>query len=310
MAEVREITSGLGFPEGPVAMDDGSVLLVEIRAQALTRVAPDGTSTVVAKTGGGPNGAAIGPDGKAYVCNNGGFEWHDLMGMSIPGAQPPDYIGGRIQRVDLDTGAVEDLYTECDGNPLKGPNDIVFDSSGGFWFTDLGKTRAREQDRGGLYYAKADGSEIREVVYGLDHPNGVGLSPDGDRLYVAETTTGRVWWWDLAEPGALKPGTAMPFAPGQATLLHTFDNYQLLDSLAVDGDGNVCVATLLTGAITAISPDGKVVAQVAVPEHDPFVTNVCFGGPDLRTAYITSSGWGKLYATEWHCKGLQLAYTA
>jgi len=310
MGEVREVAAGLQFPEGPIAMDDGSVVLVEIKRQTLTRVKPDGTNEVIAELGGGPNGAAIGPDGKAYVCNNGGFEWHDLMGMTVPGAQPDDYIGGRIQRVDLASGAVEDLYTECGGNPLKGPNDIVFDRDGGFWFTDLGKSRAREVDRGGLYYAKADGSEITEAVFGLDHPNGIGLSPDGDRLYVAETTTGRIWYWDLDGPGQLRPGTSMPFAPGQATLLYTFDNYQLLDSLAVDGDGNVCVATLLTGAITAISPDGKVEAQVAVPEHDPFVTNVCFGGDDLRTAYITSSGWGRLYATEWHCAGLQLAYTA
>jgi gluconolactonase len=288
-------------------MDDGSVVLVEIRGQCLTRVDKAGEKTVIAELGGGPNGAAVGPDGKVYVCNNGGFEWHDLGGMSVPGAQPNDYIGGRIQRVDLDTGAVEDLYHAVGEHPLRGPNDIVFDTSGGFWFTDLGKSRERETDKGGLYYAKADGSEIREVVYGLDHPNGVGLSPDGTRLYIAETTTARVWWWEIAEPGVLRPGTAMPFAPGQGTLLHTFTNYQLLDSLAVDGDGNVCVATLLTGAITAISPEGEQVAQVAVPEYDPFVTNVCFKG---RTAYITSSGWGRLYAVDWHCDGLDLAYSA
>ena len=78
MTEMREVTSGLQFPEGPVWMEDGSVLVVEIRRGTLTRVAPDGTKTVVAETGGGPNGAAIGPDGKVYVCNNGGFIWHDV----------------------------------------------------------------------------------------------------------------------------------------------------------------------------------------------------------------------------------------
>lgn len=310
MADVRQVADGLRFPEGPVAMADGSVLVVEIRSGTLARVDADGTKTVVADTGGGPNGAAIGPDGKVYVCNNGGFEWFDYEGMSVPGPQPADYIGGRIQRVDLATGAVEDLYTGCGGNPLRGPNDIVFDRDGGFYFTDLGKSRARDLDRGGLYYAKADGSEIRELVYGLDHPNGVGLSPDGGRLYIVETTTGRVWWWDIDGPGQLRPGTAMPFAPGGATLLYTFTNYQLLDSLAVDGEGNVCVATLLTGAITAISPDGAVRAQVHVPQHDPFVTNICFGGDDLQTAYITSSGFGRLYETRWHCPGAALAYTA
>src|SRR5262245_51738040 len=120
VAEMRHITSGLKFPEGPIAMNDGSVVLVEIQSGHLTRVSPDGTITRIAETKGGPNGAAVGPDGKVYVCNNGGFEWAEVDGMTVPGPQPADYIGGRIQRVDLDTGKVEDLYTECDGFGLRG----------------------------------------------------------------------------------------------------------------------------------------------------------------------------------------------
>ena len=137
MAELQEITSGLRFPEGPVCLEDESVLVVEIQAGTLTKVAPDGSKSVVAQTGGGPNGAAIGPDGKCYVCNNGGFEWHDLGGLAVPGLQPADYTGGSLQRVDLETGVVETVYTECDGIPLKGPNDLVFDAEGGLWFTYL-----------------------------------------------------------------------------------------------------------------------------------------------------------------------------
>src|SRR5947199_171133 len=183
MAEMREVTSGLQFPEGPVALADGSVLVVAIKRGTLTRVAPDGGQTVVALTGGGPNGAAIGPDGGVYVCNNGGFEWHELGGLLVPGNQPRDYSGGRIQRVDLATGRVEDLYTACDGRALRGPNDIVFDASGGFWFTDHGKMRERDRDRTGVFYARADGSLIREAIFPLDAPNGIGLSPDGHRLH-------------------------------------------------------------------------------------------------------------------------------
>src|SRR5580765_7072570 len=92
MPEIREITSGLQFPEGPIAMPDGSVLLVEIRRGTLSRVTPDGRITVVADCGGGPNGAAIGPDGACYVANNGGFEWHDMGAIVVPGNQPADYI--------------------------------------------------------------------------------------------------------------------------------------------------------------------------------------------------------------------------
>ncbi|HEY3683113.1 MAG TPA: SMP-30/gluconolactonase/LRE family protein [Streptosporangiaceae bacterium] len=313
MSELRLITDELRFPEGPVAMDDGSVIVVEIRRGTLSRVAPDGTITVVGECGGGPNGAAIGPDGAAYVCNNGGFEWHEGGGMVAPGNQPDDYIGGRIQRVVLDgpdAGTVTDLYTECDGNPLRGPNDIVFDAAGGFYFTDLGKTRPRDSDRGGLYYAQPDGSSITEVAYPLISPNGVGLSPDGDRVYIAETQTGRVWYWGIESPGVLKSASDAPRGPGGATLLYGFDGFQLLDSLGVDADGNVCVATLGTGAISVISPSGELLDQVKAPLYDFFVTNVCFGGPDLRTAFITSSGRGRLYATEWPRPGLRLNYNA
>src|SRR5579872_2555962 len=102
-------------------MADGSVILVEIKRGTLDWVAADGTVNVIAELGGGPNGAALGPDGDVYVCNNGGFEWHEVEGYLIPGNQPADYSGGRIERVDLTTGAVTTLYTECDGHPLRGP---------------------------------------------------------------------------------------------------------------------------------------------------------------------------------------------
>lgn len=186
MTPHKEITSGLKFPEGPIAMPDGSVILVEIARETLTRVMPDGKQHVIAKLGGGPNGAAMGPNGKIYVCNNGGFNWIERPdGRLFPGTQPADYKGGSIQVVDPETGKFETLYDSCDGRRLNGPNDIVFDRDGGFWFTDLGKTRDRESDRGAVYYAKADGSKIEEKVFPLERPNGCGLSPDEKTLYVA-----------------------------------------------------------------------------------------------------------------------------
>jgi gluconolactonase len=305
----REIATGLQFPEGPIALSDGSVLLVEIQRRTLTRVAPDGTTSVVAECGGGPNGAAIGPDGAVYVCNNGGFAWRTRRGFTAPAGQPADYIGGRIQRVTMD-GEVTDLYTEVNGRPLRGPNDIVFDAEGGFWFTDLGKIRPRDSDFGGLYYATPDGSTIVEVAYPLVKPNGVGLSPDGSRVYVAETETGRLWYWEIEGPGRVRVDPDPPLAVHGGTLLHGFPGYQNLDSLAVDADGNVCVATLYTGAVSVVSPDGELLDVVRPPEYDIWITNICFGGPDLRTAYITSSGRGVLYATDWDRPGLELPFSA
>ena len=298
-----EITSGLAFPEGPIWMPDGSIVLVEIKRGTLSRVTADGAVEAIADLGGGPNGAAIGPDGRCYVCNNGGFEWHENAGRVFPGNQPSDYSGGSIQAVDLATGEFETLYTECDGHQLKGPNDLVFDERGGFWFTDHGKNRERDRDRGGLYYARPDGSEIREIVYPLDAPNGVGLSPKGDRVYVAETHTGRVFFWKLSEPGVIDPH---PRSPNGGHLLCGLPGLQLLDSLAIDAEGHVCVATIANGGVTRISPDGDEVVHFAT--DDPLTTNVCFGGEDRRTAFVTLSWTGRLVRGEWPGEGLELAF--
>ena len=100
------MASGLRFPEGPIVMPDGSVLVVEIAGGCLTRVSSTGEITVVAELGGGPNGAAIGPDGHCYVCNNGGFSWRTDNGFTRPIGPAADYQGGVIQRVNLRTGAV------------------------------------------------------------------------------------------------------------------------------------------------------------------------------------------------------------
>ena len=143
MSEQRVVAKGLRFPEGPIAMKDGSVILVEIERQTISRVAPDGTVSVVAKTGGGPNGLAIGPDGAIYVCNNGGFQWSEETGFLRPVLPALDYKGGRIERVDPASGELRVLYDRCGDFRLNGPNDIVFDTNGGFYFSDLGKSRER-----------------------------------------------------------------------------------------------------------------------------------------------------------------------
>ena len=146
--ELTEITTGLRFPEGPIAMPDGSIVLVEMFGPRLTRVAPDGTKSTIGEIEGGPNGAAVGPDGAIYLCNNGGcFAAAEFGGMMFPGAFVPEqYRGGRIQRVDPHDGTVTDLYTECDGRPLRAPNDLVMDGHGGFYFTDHGIREERTSD--------------------------------------------------------------------------------------------------------------------------------------------------------------------
>ena len=302
-AGIKTVATGLRFPEGPVAMDDGSVLVVEIQGKALVRVLPNGDKRVVAELSGGPNGAAIGPDGRCYICNNGGFSFHASGDKVLPGIAPPDYAGGWIEAVDLKTGKSEVLYRSCGDIPLRGPNDLVFDKDGGFWFSDCGKVMARQRDRGAVFYARTDGSFIKQAIFPLDGPNGVGLSPDDRTLYVAESWSARVWSFEITGPGQVRRMVGpVPWERGH--LLIGLGGYSVLDSLAIDSAGNVCVADIPYGGITVISPQGKVIEQHAMP--DIFVTNICFGGPDLRTAYITLSSAGELVSMQWPRPGLPL----
>ncbi len=303
--QITELASGLEFPEGPIALEDGTVLLVEIARGTLTRVAPDGAVSVVAETGGGPNGAALGPDGHVWITNNGGFKWDRSGGRIMPAGTPDDYSGGSIQRVDLDSGAVETVYTECDGIPLKGPNDIVFDGQGGFWFSDLGKNREFDRDLGAVYYARADGSHIsRQVFPVMGGANGIGLSPDGSVVYAAETPTGRLFGWQVAEPGQLADDRA---AAGFNAYIAGAAGFTMFDSLAVEESGRVCVASIGAGGVTVIDPATREVEHVAVGD-DPLTTNICFGGADMRTAYLTLSTTGRLVSCRWPRPGLRLAH--
>lgn len=298
--DIQTIAEGLQFPEGPVVMPDGSVLVVEIKRGTVTRCW-NGKTEVVATPGGGPNGIALGKDGALYLCNNGGFEWHDAGGLLIPGHAAKDYAGGRIERIDLATGKVERLYDKVGDYKLSGPNDMVVDRAGNLWFTDLGKGYARSLDRGGVYCAKADGSKITEVAYGGTGFNGIGLSPDEKVVYAAETDTGKLWAWDIV-------GEAEVAAPPLGHVgrhIFTYPGHVFFDSLALEADGRVCVATILNGGVTAIQPDGQW-------EHHAFpdilVTNIAFGGSDMRDAYVTLSSTGNLVKARWPRPGLKLNF--
>lgn len=307
MVEWTLVASGLQFPEGPVALADGGVLVVEIRSGALTRVERDGTLKRIAQCGGGPNGAALGPDGRIYVCNNGGFEWAEMHGLTIPLGRPADYIGGRIQTVDAQTGEVKDLYVACDGAPLRGPNDLVFDRHGGFYFTDTGKHDHDVNEFGALYYARADGSMIKRLAAGLGQPNGCGLSPDGRRLYFTETQTARVWSFEVDAPGVVRGG-ATPFGIGGADFRFGTSRYELFDSMAVEADGGLCVATLFSGGVTLVGKDDSPRGFIPGPAGEPGVTNLCFSPLDPHLAYLTASCTGALYCGRWPRPGLVAAY--
>ncbi|HEY6428689.1 MAG TPA: SMP-30/gluconolactonase/LRE family protein [Acidimicrobiales bacterium] len=305
--EFDVLATGLGFTEGPVVTDDGTVFAVDIDGGRVLRIRNRAVE-IVATPGGGPNGLALETPVTAIVANNGGFLWSEVgAGVRIPidrathTNEPPGFSGGWIERVDLQSGAVTVLHRECGGRPLRGPNDLVFDQAGGLWFTDHGKGRHASVDRGGLYYIPADGSAVREIAFPLLGPNGVGLSPDGSRVYVAETHTGRLWAWDLVGPGEVRasPGS-LAVRHGGACLAATPFSF---DSLAVEEDGRIAIGGIADG-IVVITPDGEEAEIYPIPGD--ITTNIAFGGSDGRRAVITLSRSGGVVEASWPRPGLAI----
>jgi gluconolactonase len=322
-SEFRVLTNGLGYPEGPVYHSDGGVTLVEVHNGTLTRVNADGTTQIIANLGGGPNGAAVGPDGAIYICNDGGLGWTQIpatpttLPVLVPVGQPPDYTTGLIQRVSGDSFTT--LYSQCNGDRLCSPDDLVFDATGNFWFTDWGKQRATDRDITAVYYAQPDGTKIVQAIPQRSAPNGIALSPDDSRLYVAETYARWILYWELASPGVIKPNPHT--LDGSYLLTADIPGQGTLDSMAVDEEGNVYAATMLPqgpnpaipGGITVISPKGKILDFIELlveGKPEPLPSNLCFGGPDRRTAFITLAGTGRLVACEMKIPGKALHFAS
>ena len=282
MAEFEVVAEGLAFPEGPVVMSDGSVIVVEVAGGRVTRCW-NGRKEVVSEPGGGPNGAAIGPDGALYLCNNGGH---------VQDGAPPE---GRIERIDLATGKVERLYDTCDGAPLSAPNDLMFDADGDIWFTDLGAFTGKGKEFGGLYCAKPDASRITRIKGGALSYNGVGVSPDMKTVYVADTYQARIYAFDRR------------IEAQEPRFVATVPGPVCLDSLAMSASGNVCVAVIFGHAVATVTPAGAV---SLTPCDDRLVTNIAFGGEDMRDAWITFSDRGALVKTRWAEPGMRLIYNA
>ncbi len=304
-AKYTVVATNLGAPEGPKYLADGSILICEMAYGHLSRILPGGKVETIADLGGSPNGAAIGPDGAAYVVNDGGLKFTPTgNGGWTPAGPSPNYIGGLVQRVDLKTGASRTLYKEVNGNPLSSPNDMVFDRSGGIWFSDAGATKARSKDFGGIYWCKPDGSEIREVVFGLIGPNGITLSPDGKTLYLALTQQRQVLSYQVEAPGVLKKGAD---GKPEATIFAALLGPASFDSMSMEEDGTLAVCSPQQGKIFFYTPDGKIRDEIYMGENG--VTNVTFGGADRKTLYITLTRSGRVVSLPWKRAGLKPFFT-
>ena len=294
--DIEILADGLGFCEGPVVMPDGSVIVVDLISANITRVWK-GRKEVIANVGGGPNGAQLGPDGALYICNNGGADPKNPS-LADPG-QP-----GRVERLDLATGRLERLFDKAGDIALSAPNDLVFDAQGGLWFTDYGKTLPECYARGGVFYCSPDRSTVKAIVRDGTGFNGIGLSPDGATLYYNRYFEGRLMRMDIVAPGEvlMEAGSSRP----RVELVGSGFGMSEFDGLAVTAAGNVCIGTNLTGGVTTITPDGEV-TFLSLPER--MVTNIAFGGENMRHAYLTWATSGRLVRMLWDEPGLKPNFT-
>jgi gluconolactonase len=294
----RLVSDRLMAPESPKPLRDGSVLLVEMGRKTLSMVAPDGTIRVIAVFDGTPNGCAIGPDGAAYVAIDAAIDFGTENGRSklVRVGDP----GGRsgIARVELGSGKSRILYPTTAETPFVAPNDLVFDAHGGFYFTD-NRAIVAGGTRGAIYHARADGSAIRRLA-DVPKANGITLSPDGQRLRVASDR-------QIVECALAAPGRLATDAGGKPAF-HLFATIAdgEFDSMAGEADGGLVAGIVYPGRLGAFRPDGRLDVMMPFPPENA-VTNIGFGGPGLRTAFVSLTQTGRLVALDWPRPGLELA---
>ena len=284
-------------------MDDGSVVLVEIAAGALTRVQPDGTTSTVADTGGGPNGAAVGPDGAIYVTNNGGcFDWHDVMGLTFPGSPPPaSWPGhGSLQRVDLGhRGGHDPGHRVATVDPLRAPErprlrrrrrPLVHRPRRPRERAHVGSHRRSTTRRPTAPRSRAGRPPRRARTASASRPTAAGST-------WPRPTPAALWGWNVDGPGEVSGRRARWRTEGGRARRRSGRRRAL--RLAGRRRRRVGVRghARQTPGITAFAPDGSECEHFPMP--DPLTTNICFGGDDGRTAFVTLSGTGQLVAFDW-----------
>ena len=292
--QVERLAQGLMFPEGPTIGPDGALYVTEIAGQRISKINEDGTISTFADTGGGPNGAAFNPLGELVVANNGGRWPTDVPSTSQ--APEPEFAQGRIQTISSE-GVVLSELSEIDGAPLNSPNDLCFDSHGGYYFTDpeWSGLVGGDRDGGPVCYVNAEGDAAR-VASNIGFPNGLGVRVDGKVLVVCESLTGMLLSYRIEEPGILSP-TAKPNG--------MIGRRSVPDGFCFDASGQIIVAGHGSSNLFILDGnDGRPVQIIELPDKGP--TNCCFGGKDFRTLFVTSSDQGYVYAIDWPIEGMPL----
>jgi gluconolactonase len=293
VSQELEVATSVSMLEGPTVDAEGNVHFTDILMQRIMRFSRDGVFSVFRDQSNVANGLLIDPQGRLVAAEGAESPTAVRSGMKTGGIP-------RVTRTDLKTGRIEILAETYGGKPLSGPNDVTIDGRGRLYFTD--------SSGAAVYRIDAPGKLARILgAPDIQRPNGIQIAPDDRTLYVVEANG--------AEGGARMIRAFDLLPEGTATNMRVLYNFypgRSADGMSIDTLGNLYAAagmhrtrgtaeTLDTKCgVYVISPAGKLLRFIPVPED--YITNTAFGGPDMRTLYITA---GKtLYRTRNDVPGL------
>lgn len=271
-----DIAATVAFTEGPVADRDGNVYFTELVFQRIMKLTPKGVLSVFREQSNNANGMLIDPEGRLIACEGAASQRMGVMQTFKP----------QITRTDLRTGTIEVLADSYQGKPFVGPNDVTIDSKGRLYFTDLAG--------GAVYRLDAPGRLARILgTPDIQRPNGIQISPDDGTLYLIEANQAQggarmIRAYDLRPDGTVaNMRVHYNFYPGRSA-----------DGMSIDSQGNLYASagmgqlrgsseTLDTKTgIYVISPQGALLKFIPIAED--YITNNAFGGPDMKTLYVTA----------------------
>ncbi len=253
------IGEGYSFPEGPAIDKEGTLFFSDARGNTISKWSGGKAEVVLNDTQAG-NGTAFDKQGNLYICQGG---------------------GQAILKMTPDGNATQWVTTADGGKTLNRPNDAVFDLEGNFFFTNPAKGVGETPV--GVVRVRPDGTAMT-VATDQQYPNGIDISPDGKTLYVNDFSgPGVIWKYAIAPGGELGKGEIFVQLGGGGP-----------DGIAVAASGNVYAVLNMASKIAVIAPDGKVAREIPFPKGSG-VTNLCFGGPDFKTMFVTVGMKGAVY---------------
>lgn len=277
---VRRLHTGFRFTEGPAVDTTGNLYFSDLPAEKVYRVSTAGKLTTFLEESLRTNGLFFHPDGRLFACQSGS--------QKTPGAS------AQIVAYDPATGKFQVISDQCAGKPFHRVNDLVLDSHGGVYFTDIGGSQ-KQPGPSGVFYCSAEG-KVTQLVSNVSRCNGVLLSPDEQTLYVLPSGQPQLLAYPIKAPGQI--GTGKDFG----TLVQTAGKPAAGgDGLTVDVQGNLYVTRPRSNCIQVLSPAGETLTVIPFPEGP---ANCAFGGTDRKTLYVTART--SLYAVSMPIAGFQL----